>query len=126
MSKFYEYFLSVNNYLTPTEVKDEQAIYVLLVRIIIMNKGESDINPDAGVGIYSEWRYCDANRIPELETEITNQISTYIPALIGCEVTIDLDPENVNLYIINIKISDILYTLKIDTLNKTVNLANLI
>lgn len=124
--RYYEYFLSVNNYQAPTEVKDEQAIYTLLVRLIILNPGESYINPEMGVGIYTKWRYCDAERIPDLETEITNQISTYLPGLSGCEVHIDLDPENPNLYIINIKISDILYTLKIDTLNKTVNLINLI
>lgn len=126
MNEFYEYFLSVNNYLTPTEVKDEQAIYVLLVRIIIMDPGESDINPDMGVGIYTKWRYCNAEKIPELEAEITNQVCTYLPRLSGCQVSISLDSENVNLYIINIKISDILYTFKIDTLNKTVNLVNLI
>lgn len=126
MPTFYEYFLSVNSYLAPTEVTDEQAIYVLLVRLILLEPGSSEINPDMGVGIYSKWRYCNADDIPQLQSSILDQISTYLPQLAGCTVNVSLDSENLSMYIIEIKISDKLYTLKIDTLNKTISLANII
>lgn len=121
MSQVKEYFLSVNKFDEPTEVIDAQAIQTLIIRLLIMNPGESDINPEAGVGLYTKWRYCDSEKLPELESTIQDQLNTYIPILLGCEVNVELDEEEVHMYVITIKIAKSMYVFAADTTSQNIS-----
>ena len=121
MSQVKEYFLSVNKFDEPTQVLDAQAIQTLIIRLLLMNPGESDINPEAGVGLYTRWRYCDADDLPQLQSMIQDQINTYIPILLGSEVKVELSDEETHMYIITIIIAKSMYVFAADTKSQTID-----
>ena len=52
-----EYSMSVNDFNQPADAKGKKAIGVLLVRLLLMEKGTDPMRPDMGVGIVSRYRY---------------------------------------------------------------------
>lgn len=105
-----EYLLSTNKYNRPTVLKDRDTVNMLLLRLLMLTPGSMPLHPKMGVGVVSKWRYSDMDNISELETEIENQISTYLPMLLPVQVTVteneDVDKE----IIIDINVDNIVYS----------------
>lgn len=73
-----EYAMSVNDFKQPAEALGKKAIGVLLVRLLLLEKGTDPARPDMGVGIVSRYRYMFAEECPNLENDIKQQIQTYL------------------------------------------------
>lgn len=92
-----EYLLSVDKYNNPSIKTDEDAIRILLIRLILLNPGTIESHPDMGVGLIRNWRYSEVENLGDLKLDIEKQISTYLPQLQGVSVNIersqDVSPE---------------------------------
>lgn len=105
-----EYLLSVDKYNNPAVKTDKDAIFYLLIRLIMLNPGTIESHPDMGVGLIKNWRYSDMSQIPQLEAEIQSQIETYLPMLQGVSVKVEqIESKEIAIYI---KISNIIYSFK--------------
>lgn len=109
--------LSIDEFNKPLVMKGKDAIFILLVRLLLLKPGTFQTHPEMGVGIVSRYRYGDDDVLNNLEKDIENQISTYIPQVSGAQVQLSstLDKE-LN---IQISIGDSLYIFKTDSENDT-------
>lgn len=87
-----EMLLSVDAFKNPKILKGKDAIGTLLVRLIQLEPGTYASRPKMGVGLLSNYRYCDENKALELQYHIRSQIKTYLPEYQGVEVTTKLNP----------------------------------
>lgn len=118
-----EYLLSTNKYNKPTILKDHDTVNTLLIRLLLLNPGSMPLHPNMGVGLVSKWRYSDMSKIPELESEIEKQISTYLPMLLPARVEISENQEVDKEIIINITVDNVVYSYATD--NGIIKLSNL-
>ena len=81
-----EYLFTVNDYNEPETVEGKPAIALLLVRLIMMDKGTDPLHPGMGVGIRN-YRYSMTN-LEDLRKEVQYQIETYLPCYQNANVTI--------------------------------------
>lgn len=98
---------------------------MLLIRLLLLTPGTIQSHPNMGVGIVTKWRYCDVDRLGELQTEITEQISTYLPNLRLSEVNLKMKQNSKDL-IVEIKVNGILYSYETDNDNNTIKLLELL
>lgn len=85
-----EYLLTVNKFNEPKELKGENAVAMILLRLILMEKGLIQSHPDMGVDIIRRYRYAYEDTILQtLADDIKNQINTYVPELSTVEVEVD-------------------------------------
>ena len=115
-------FFDVNKFNEPLEAKGTDAIFYLIVRLLLLTPGTSEINPEMGVGIVTKWRYCDHGQLQELKNTIEDQISRYLPKLQGVKVNIEPSQEDMTEILIDIEANDVLYTFKTDWVNNTLKL----
>ena len=73
-----EYAMSVNDFKQPADAKGKKAIGVLIVRLLLMEKGTDPMRPDMGVGIASRYRYMFEDNCPDLIQDIRQQLQTYL------------------------------------------------
>ncbi len=106
-----EYLLSVNKFDKPVELKNHNSNYLLLLRLMLLTPNTIQSHPNMGVGIAKLWRYSDEDRLIDLETEIYNQISTYLPHLTLSSVNLKVEEK---LLIIEIKLDNELYVFEAD------------
>lgn len=105
-----EYFLNVNKFTRPEVWSDEDATFILLSRLILLNPGTYPNHPEMGVGLVERFRYSDARKIlPELSDRIKEQIHTYLPefATVNVDLSVGEDKE----LKINIILDKMLYAL---------------
>lgn len=105
MIKETEYCMSVDNFKKPLIYKNQQAIALLLTRLILLNPGSDPLHPEMGVGI-TNYRYA-FGRLDELKQRVQNQISTYLECFSSANVEIKIT--NDNLCNIEITIDDVIY-----------------
>lgn len=110
---FLEYTMSINTIKRPKVLKDKDAVYVLLVRLLLLEPGTNQCFPEMGLGLVSKYRYSFANDINKLIIAYKNQINTYLP---GLEV-IDVLGKVVNkTLILEVNIdNEIIYPIAFDT-----------
>lgn len=89
-----EYSLSINEYNQPLVYTDSKALFTLFIRILLLEPGTFQSNPEMGVGIISRYRYSTSVDISKLQSDIETQISEYIPTLTS--VNIELEPDYTN------------------------------
>ena len=118
-----EYLLSTNKYNRPTVLKDKDTVNLLLIRLLLLTPGSMPLHPNMGVGLVSKWRYSDMSRIDELQAEVENQISTYLPMLLPARVEIKENQEVDNEIIIDITVDNVVYSYTTD--NGTIKLSEL-
>ena len=82
-----EYLLQTDSFKKPKVVKDKDAIYVLLVRLALLEKGTYQTKPDMGLGLRSRYRYSFAEDVNKLITDYEDQIKTYLPFLANSTVS---------------------------------------
>lgn len=105
-----EYLLTTNSFNKPRVAVDKEAACILIVKLLMMNPGDSRINPEAGVGIVKRFRYIGENDIDQLESETQTQIGLYLPELQGANVSFTLDEKIVY---ITIEIDDTIFKYKL-------------
>ena len=105
MIKEHEYCMSVDNFKRPLVYKHEQAIAILLTRLILLEPGSDPLHPDMGVGI-KNYRYI-LGRVEELESKVKDQVSTYLQCFSSPKVEIKITEDK--MCNIEITIDDVLY-----------------
>lgn len=101
-----EYTLSITPLNRPEVLKNQEAIAMLLLRLILLNPGSDPLHPDMGVGIIN-YRYA-MGKLDELRRRVEDQIHTYLPCFPAGSVEINITPTK--LCNILITIDDVLYT----------------
>ena len=89
-----EYLLAVDNYNKPSKITGKKAEYYLIMKLLIMVKGENPLFPAAGLGLIQNYRYCTEDDIPQLEEDINDQMTTYLPTLLIDNVSVSLEDGN--------------------------------
>lgn len=94
-----EYSIDINEFNRPKEYKNEDATYILLVRLILLEPGTLPNKPNAGIGLKSRWRYALMEDLPKLQAEIDDQIDTYLPELSEAKVSVEGNNKELIIYI---------------------------
>lgn len=106
MIKKREYLCSVNKVNEPIVEKEQRAIALLLLRLILLDPGSDPLHPDMGVGI-RKYRFT-VETLDELKARVSNQIDTYLPDFSASRVDITIN-ENRTCNV-EITIDDTIYT----------------
>lgn len=107
-----EFALSLDSFLNPTTYKGRSAVEILICRLILLEPGTIETHPDMGVGIVSRFRNMKETELPELDAEITKQMTKYLPFIYGAQVqTKFVGAKQIR---IAIKANDELYALTFD------------
>ena len=102
-----EMLLSVDSFKKPTVLEGKDAIGILLVRLIQLEPGTISSRPKMGVGLLSNYRYCDEDKVLKLQDHIREQIRTYLPEFQTVQVETKLKEDGK--LIIDITIDKTLY-----------------
>lgn len=102
-----EPILSTNEFNEPTILEGKDAISQLLIHLILLEPGTYASRPTMGVGLVSRYRYNDEKSLLQLQLDIHNQISTYLPEFEDVDVSLSLEDDGE--LVIDIKIDDTLY-----------------
>lgn len=102
-----EMLLSVDSFKKPKVLEGKDAIGTLLVRLIQLEPGYFASRPKMGVGLLSNYRYCDEEKALQLQDHIKNQIRTYLPQYQAVKVITKLNPGGK--LVIDITIDETLY-----------------
>lgn len=108
-----EMLISVDNFKKPKVLQGKEAIGILLVRLIQLEPGTYPSRPKMGVGLLSNYRYCDEAKALELQDHIKDQIRTYLPEYQGVRVATKLNTNGV--LVIDITIDQVLYRYETET-----------
>ena len=79
MSSISQALLTTDSYKKPMTLKDKDALAILLLRLLIMVPGTNRLHPEMGIDIRGRYEYSSDDEIDELNTEIEQQIETYLP-----------------------------------------------
>lgn len=83
-----EVLLSTNSFRKPEVKKDNEALLILITRLIMLEPGSIIGLPiEAGIGLSTKYRYCIEDDLPNLKNEIERQVSIYIPDGQGAEIS---------------------------------------
>jgi len=114
-----EYLLSLDEFSKPKVVEGNDAVFVLLVRLLLLEPGTVDLtHPLMGIGLISRYRYSYEENLSDLQGECASQIATYLPDLIGVDVKLSMD-QNKEL-LVNITVDGTLYLFRTDSINNTI------
>ena len=102
-----EMLLSVDSFKKPAVLQGKDAIGILLVRLIQLEPGTIASRPKMGVGLLSNYRYCDEEKASQLQDHIRDQIRTYLPEYQGVRVETELKEDGK--LVIDITIDKTLY-----------------
>lgn len=109
-----EHLLSVNSYQEPKVLYDNNAVYALIIRLILLEPGKDKDRPNMGVGIVSNYRYITSDKIDLLKNDIKEQIRTYLPDFSMVDVNIEVYGTTLALYV---KTDEVTYGIKFDSEN---------
>ena len=109
-----EYSLKVNDFNEPKVYERQQALMLLLTRLILLEPGTFQSHPDMGVGLISNFRYRvdDGSLIADLKSRIQTQIDTYLPFLSGVTVLVEIRDKS---FYVTIGIDDLIFGILYDT-----------
>lgn len=110
-----EMLLSVDSFKKPRVLEGKEAIGILLVRLIQLEPGTIASRPKMGVGLLSNYRYCDEAKAMQLQDHIREQIRTYLPEYQGVRVATNLNANGQ--LTIDITIDKILYRYETEQLS---------
>lgn len=103
---------SLNKFSKPKMLEDKNAIYALLVRLILLEPGTIQSHPDMGIGLVSKYRYSFEGISGDLKSDIERQIEKFLPELQG--VAVDVTDKDKTIYI-KITIDNVLYDFTYNT-----------
>lgn len=99
--------LSIDSFNKPKILEGKEAIGTLLVRLIQLEPGTIPSRPTMGVGLLSNYRYCDEQKALRLQDHIKEQIRVFLPHYQGVRVSTYLNDDKS--LIIDIIIDEVLY-----------------
>ena len=102
-----EMLLSVDSFKKPTVLEGKNAIGILLLRLIQLEPGTIPSRPKMGVGLLSNYRFCDEEKALQLKDHIKEQIRTYLPEYQAVQIETKLNPGGK--LVIDITIDKVLY-----------------
>lgn len=92
--------LSLNNFGMPKVYENTDAMYLNLIRLILLEKGKNQSHPDMGVDIRRRYRFNnDENVLQNLQRDIANQIERFIPELSVLDVSVTLKSNTVGIIV---------------------------
>ena len=118
----YEHLLSINKFEKPTIAKDNDAVSILITRLILLEPGTIQSHPEMGVGIVSKYRYSETRNIESLRRDIADQITKYLPTLSGANVEVSTNDKGVT---ISITIDNVMYAYNFDANTNTLSLKDI-
>lgn len=81
--------LSLNDFNMPKVFNASDSAYVHIIYLLLLEPGKIQSHPDMGVGIRSRYRHNnDDNFLVDLKSDITNQVTTYLPWLTDISITL--------------------------------------
>lgn len=91
-----EHVLSLNDFSMPKVYSDDGAMYVCIIRLLMLDKGKFQSHPDMGVGLRTRFRFTvGPETLENLRNDITTQITTFLPSLILSSVKLMLSADNI-------------------------------
>ena len=87
---FLEYTMSINNIQRPKILKEHDAVYVLLVRLALLDPGQNEAFPEMGLGLRTKYRYALEDKLTEMVSNYQTQIETYIPGISFVDVSAEI------------------------------------
>lgn len=73
-----EYLLTTDSFNNPTTLENQNAIGMLLMRLLLLEPGTNPLYPNMGVGI-NRYRYILSNNLESLRANVEDQVETYMP-----------------------------------------------
>lgn len=105
-----EYLMTTNNFNRPKVVKDQDAIYTLLVKLALLEPGTYQTHPDMGLGLCSKYRY--SSDVEAIKSDYKRQIQTYLPMVTQVEILAEIKDHYL---ILQVQIDDTVYPLYLNT-----------
>lgn len=115
-----EHALSVNDFGQPLVLTDQDAIAVKLIELLLLKPGTYPTRPNMGVGLVENYRYTFFDQLEELQSEIEDQIRTYLPEFQTTDVTLSANELTKEL-LITITVEGLTYALVLDGEKRTLN-----
>lgn len=88
--------LSVDDFNRPKILEGREAISTLLVHLILLEPGTYASRPTMGVGLVSRYRYNDEDSLEQLQNDIREQITTFLPEFEAVDVNVYMDRHSPN------------------------------
>lgn len=110
MNNLKEYTLRTDNFQRPKILKDQDAIYTLLVKLALLVPGTYETHPEMGLGLFENYRYSDDADL--IRTNFKKQIQTYLPALNTVEVLTAIKDNHL---ILQVQIDETVYPISVNT-----------
>lgn len=106
--------LSVDDFNRPKILEGREAISTLLVHLILLEPGTYASHPTMGVGLVSRYRYNDEESLEQLQQDIEEQITTFLPEFEAVDVNVYMDRHSPtkntnNEIIIEIEVDGVIY-----------------
>ena len=118
----YEHLLSINKFEKPTVAKDNDAVSILITRLILLEPGTIQSHPEMGVGLVSRYRYSEIRNIESLRRDIADQIAKYLPTLSGTDVEVTANDKSIT---ISVTADNVMYSYNFDAATSTLTLKDL-
>lgn len=85
------HLLSLNNFNRPKVYDADDAAYVHIIYLLMLEPGKFQTHPKMGVGIRSRYRHNnETDFLSSLKSDISNQINKYLPELTAIDITLTL------------------------------------
>ena len=96
-----EHVLSLNDFNMPKVFDASNSIYILIVRIILLEPGTFQSHPEMGIGIKSRYRYgtIDDAFLSTLKNDISKQLETYLPSLASTDIVLTVNGNTLGIII---------------------------
>ena len=118
----YEHLLSINKFEKPTVAQDNDAVSILITRLILLEPGTIQSHPEMGVGLVSRYRYSEIRNIESLRRDIADQIAKYLPTLSGTDVEVTANDKSIT---ISVTADNVMYSYNFDAATSTLTLKDL-
>ena len=107
-----EHLLSVNSYQEPKVLYDHNAIYTLMIRLLLLDPGKDPNRPEMGVGLISKYRYSFTDKLEELNSRIKDQVRTYLPNFLTANVNLEVYGTTLGIFV---NTNNVTYGIKFDS-----------
>jgi hypothetical protein len=88
--------LSLNEFNMPKVFEASDAMYVQIIRLLLLEPGKYQSHPKMGVGLISKYKYNGRDDVLiNLKNDIVDQINTYLPILSGIDITLTINKNNI-------------------------------
>ncbi len=95
---------------------------MLLLRLLLLEPGSMPDQPEMGVGVISKYLKSDIDNIDQLRLDIENQVSRFLPSLVGASVKVSTREKELRM---EITVDGVIYKFDTDSVNNNVYIANL-